>query len=175
MIVTIFMVCIAFCIANFDSQLMKQPINLYSAPFSFQTGSVDDQLKVIPRILDFIADFTLNKDLKTPEIAINYLEALAIPTYKLFEMRELVSKLIKLSLQTHITRFDPLEVEPLMSKPDEIGAIVVGEFYMSLYETLDKLNSKPSDGEITYLMLTLAGHIKVYELIKQTLKPYDIK
>lgn len=172
MLVGLTMAAVALCIGNFDNRLEKLPVNLNDPPFSFQGGSIDDQLRVVPRILDFLVDFTSDQGMRNPEIAVNYLESLAVPPYQMVTMKELVAKLIRLSLSTHITRTEPLEAEILVRVPDVVGTVFVAEFYAALQDTLERLSSTPSDGEIAYLMVALAGEIKIYTLIEQQLKPY---
>jgi len=173
MLLSFTMATVVHCIGNFDNRLEKLPVNLNDPPFTFKSGSIDDQLKVIPRVLDFLVDFTSEQGMRNPEIAINYLESLAVPPYQMITMKELVAKIARLSLSTHITRTEPLEAEVLVKVPDKVGTVVVAEFYAALQDTLERLSTTPSEGEMAYLVIALAGGIRTYKLIEQQLKPYE--
>lgn len=158
-------------ILQFDNRTLdKNLIDFDTPPYTMPRNLVDAQLKVIPRILKFLADFTGNSDLIDIEHSVNYLNSLATYPYKAFEGRELISNLIKNQYQMDITRVDRYESMELLKEPEESISIVVGEYYLELRNTLEQMINRSAEGEQVYLLIKLSNSINNYLLIREHLK-----
>lgn len=159
-----------FCERSFENRLGKAPVDLYRPPFTFMDPDIDAQLSVVPNILNFLAEFTNNPDMKKPELAVNYLNSISVPPYRMFEMRELVYKLARLGLPRDITRLDRLEVAVLLREPNEISTELVAELYKELMKTLMAMELELTDGRTAYLVTAIAGAINRYDQMKDLFK-----
>lgn len=167
----LFFISMVASFLQFDNRTLdKTLLDFDTAPYTMPQNRVDSQLKVIPRILKFLADFTGNSDLIDPEHSVNYLNSLATYPYKAFEGKELISNLIKQQYQMDISRTDRYESKELLKSPEESISIVIGEYYSYLKETLEQMISRAAEGEQIYLLIRLSNSINNYLLVREHLK-----
>lgn len=154
-----------------DSNFLdKNVIDLNSPPLTYPTDKIEEQLLVVPQILEIIAKFAMNNDLLLPEKAADYLTSIATSPFKLFQAKELIAKIRIRELYYHITRTDRFEAGQLIRRPDPVINVVVSLYYRDLKVILKEIAGVIGAGEQIFFIINLANRLNNWVFIKDLLK-----
>lgn len=160
-----------FCsLLSDNNYLDKNVVDLNSPPLTYPTNKVEEQLLVVPKILEVIAKFAMNNDLLLPEKASDYLMSIATSPFKLFQAKELIAKLRVREFYYHITRTDRFEAAMLIRKPDPVINVVVALYYRDLKIILKEISGTIGAGEQIFFLMNLSNRLSNWNYIKDLLK-----
>lgn len=162
---------LAGCSLLSDNNFMdKNVVDLNAPPLTYPVNKIEEQLLVIPKILEIIAKFAMNNDLLLPERASDFLMSIATSPFKLFQAKELIAKIRVKEFYYVITRTDRFEASVLVRRPDPVINVVVALYFRELKTILKDISGSIGAGEQIYFIMGLSDKVYNWNFIKDLLK-----